>query len=456
MPTRGEIDVPVKSFDFGQVPVLNPRIQEVEVRNLGRASILISDLSLQEPDGPFRLLYPIAPFSLEGGSVVFVQVGFRPPKAERYEATLLVKSEYSITPEVEIGFVGTGFTAAHMAVSEAIDFGEVCGGTTAVQHILVQASGDADLLLEQIQFQDPVPEFEFVSSVTTPAKVPPGETLSIGVRYAPTESSPASSIGAVVIAGADPDRPQVTVPLTGSVNRAPLASIADTGEALPGDTVVLDGSGSSDPDANLPLTWAWQLLAWPAGSQATLTSPYTPQPSLALDRPGLFTVELAVSDDKGCSSKPVFQDVLAKASQQVRVMLVWDQHDPDLDLHLVPDGRAFFGPLDCYFAEGHMSPNWGAEGDASDNPLLDRDALTGFGPEIISYANPASGRYKVMVHYYSGHGANAPATEATVRVYLFGVVYSETTRSLTAADQRWTVLSIDWPSQVLTPIDTLE
>ena len=62
-----------------------------------------------------------------------------------------------------------------------------------------------------------------------------------------------------------------------------------------GDTVQLNGAGSSDPDSN-PLTYLWSFAVRPAGSSAALSNPTTATPTFTPDLLGLYTVRLVVSD----------------------------------------------------------------------------------------------------------------------------------------------------------------
>lgn len=71
--------------------------------------------------------------------------------------------------------------------------------------------------------------------------------------------------------------------------------------AAVGDTVALDGSGSSDPDGDA-LTYAWTLVARPSGSNAALDGGNTATPTLVVDVPGTYTLELVVSDGSASSA----------------------------------------------------------------------------------------------------------------------------------------------------------
>jgi len=78
-------------------------------------------------------------------------------------------------------------------------------------------------------------------------------------------------------------------------NAAPVARAgADQGVVL-GNTVRLNGSGSSDANDDR-LTYRWTISARPTGSSATLVDATQAQPSFGADAIGLFEVTLVVND----------------------------------------------------------------------------------------------------------------------------------------------------------------
>jgi hypothetical protein len=89
----------------------------------------------------------------------------------------------------------------------------------------------------------------------------------------------------------DPD----TVVIT-TQNSKPVANAGPDQTVHVGDTVQLDGSGSSDPDPNTTLTYQWTFALKPASSTATLANDKTVAPSFVADVTGTFTVQLVVND----------------------------------------------------------------------------------------------------------------------------------------------------------------
>jgi probable HAF family extracellular repeat protein len=98
-----------------------------------------------------------------------------------------------------------------------------------------------------------------------------------------------------------------------SANRAflltlvePVANAGSNQTVHAGATVTLDGSGSSDPGGNVPLTYAWKFTSMPAGSSATLDDPTSMTPQFVADKynAGDWVLELVVTNSQGVKSSP--------------------------------------------------------------------------------------------------------------------------------------------------------
>jgi hypothetical protein len=84
-------------------------------------------------------------------------------------------------------------------------------------------------------------------------------------------------------------------------NQKPVASAVGYTLVRVGHEVVLDGSGSYDPDG-APLTYSWSFVSIPHGSEARLDNATTVAPSFVADREGRYLVSLTVSDGKATSA----------------------------------------------------------------------------------------------------------------------------------------------------------
>ncbi len=164
------------------------------------------------------------------------------------------------------------------------------------------------------------------------------------------------------------------------------------------------------------VTYQWTLRSTPDGSDA---NPPTQTNSIRTEfRPdiaGIYSLELRVVDDDGQSADCTIP-VHAVATEGLRIELFWDSA-PDMDLHLLhPEASNWHTALDCYYANcvGGSGLPWYSSGDA-DNPRLDIDDVSSYGPENINVDVPEPGTYRVGVHAYFGDSQSV-----TVRVYCGG------------------------------------
>jgi Leucine-rich repeat (LRR) protein len=86
------------------------------------------------------------------------------------------------------------------------------------------------------------------------------------------------------------------------LNQPPCADAGPGQTAHPGDSLILDGSDSYDPDENYPLTYSWMIVAKPADSQAELSTPDQVSTSITIDKMGDYIIGLVVTDSLGLSS----------------------------------------------------------------------------------------------------------------------------------------------------------
>src|SRR5512143_1046401 len=84
-------------------------------------------------------------------------------------------------------------------------------------------------------------------------------------------------------------------------NAVPYADAGTGGEVLVGTTVMLDGSGSFDPDGTIT-SYHWLLAKKPMDSNAAVVDAGRELASLTLDTTGEFVLELDVVDSGGKSA----------------------------------------------------------------------------------------------------------------------------------------------------------
>ncbi len=307
---RPQLVAPPEQVDFGAVPVLNEKLLPVALLNVGRATLRVESVAITEADVPFRIVS--APTEVGSGEELPIELAFLPLLEQDYQATLVLVTDDQSHPTLEVKLVGKGSTRAIMEVEPpSIDFGRVAEGTSAVKTLTVHSKGTADLVVEEIAFADgSSPAFEFLGSVKTPVVVPVTDTnglpgkVQLTVRYTVEAGAPDVANATVRIRGTDPDKREVTIPITGSVNRAPLPVIAPLGVGSPGMKVTLDGMGSSDPDGDTPLTYKWTLRTKPLGAVTTIAADDQPITEMTLDPqlPGEYVVELNVTDGLGAKN----------------------------------------------------------------------------------------------------------------------------------------------------------
>ncbi len=454
---KPELVPPTGDQDFGVVPVLNEKTLDIPILNVGRADLELTSVKLKDAEGAFTLIS--VPTTIVAGETKNVVAKFVPLKEQDYANTLELQSNDEANPTTQVKLVGKGSTRAVMQVDPMVlDFGRIPECTAAVKTFTITSKGTADLIVESLAFVDGSnPAFSFVGSSKTPAVVKfkdanglPGK-IQLTVKLTVAAGAMGALTGGVKIRGTDPDNREVVVMLKGEVNRAPVPLIAALGNGAPGLTVMLDGSGSSDPDADNPLTYKWTMRSKPLSSDTQFASAEAVTTSMRLDPlvPGAYEVQLDVTDSLGTKNcQPARATVVAAPAQKLLIEMFWDNSKTDIDLHVLRTTTSKVGmaPDDAFYA--NPAPDWGVAG-TTDDPVFIRDALTGYGPELFGYVNPVDTTYRLVAEFANEHLDPNPKSKITVRIYLYGVVKAEFTRTLEKAGTRWIVGDIAWPSGVI-------
>jgi hypothetical protein len=136
---------------------------------------------------------------------------------------------------------------------------------------------------------------------------PNGSTAALTVPTMATSSFTADLPGDYVAQLIVNDSYVASSPSTVLIRTADRSPIADAGAGqtvTAGDTVVLDGTASYDPDGGA-ISYAWQLISTPAGSATSLAGAASPHPTFVPDMPGGYLIELTVTGGLGATSTDI-------------------------------------------------------------------------------------------------------------------------------------------------------
>ncbi len=425
-----------------------------------------------------------------------IDITYAPPMEGPDEGALLVGN---IDNQVSVPLLANGaspcinllFPGSASANNNELQFGPSLIGATRTQEVIVESCGGQTLVVSNVRLegspvygQDAMPPIELPASSVTGTP-----TSSFNVTFSPTDAEVYE--GTLIVESNDALRPVIEIPIIGrgSLNACPVAAVRESEmQVLPLEIITLDAGLSVDPDGpgGLPLSFEWTGVQRPMGSTAQpverfsnplrpadggpVDNPSTPQAQFFVDLAGEYVISLLVRDELGfeapsgqCPQPEATIYINSLPDEDIHVELVWhtpndpdetDENGTDVDLHFMhPNGiNPFNGipntmgwdssPYDCYYA--NKNPDWGPAG-AVGNPSLDIDDTNGAGPENINLDAPdftGSGSYRVGVHYFTDGGFGP--SDATVRVYLFGVIEGEWTRRLNRTGNFWEVAGIIW------------
>lgn len=217
----------------------------------------------------------------------------------------------------------------------------------------------------------------------------------------------------------------------GQVVTAPL-------ETRPFTTVEFDGTSSDGPNsAAVELEYNWRLIDRPNQFRQTFSRNETvAEPRLFLDLAGEYVVELQVrtKDGTAACSEPTQVTINATPDADVYAELITvtpsdddrtDDLGPTVTLHyLHPQGVWGTSKWDCSWE--NPNPDWGAQGDDTDDPTLVSTAIGEVTPEVVKHSKLESLIYQLGFYYLKGDLDGSPVTTyATLRVYIEGSLAAE-------------------------------
>ena len=196
----------------------------------------------------------------------------------------------------------------------------------------------------------------------------------------------------------------------GFVSLGPVANAGSNQTVHAGATVTLDGSGSSDPGGNVPLTYAWKFTARPAGSAADLDDPTSQTPKFVADKynAGNWVLELVVTNSKGVKSTPATVTISTSNSAPVA------EAGPDQAITVIGSTVNLDGTqssdIDDFLASLKFAwsfTDWPGKGD---DPPLAHPALSGPASQTPSFTAARHGNYEVQLTVTDPWGASSADT----------------------------------------------
>ncbi|TXD35478.1 hypothetical protein FRC96_11230 [Lujinxingia vulgaris] len=470
-----ELEAPARLI-FADVAPGQVEVREAELTNVGRARLALESVSVE---GPFELHYPEfldgLPGELLPGESVLVQVSYRAETDEGVQGVMRVRTNDPEKAEHEVQLLAnTDLPCLELLPVGPLRFGMVERGQPVERALRATNCSSQVETRVWVEALDGDGGFEMTEAADARGEervLAAGETVLIPVTFTPTESR--EYRGRVRLNSDDLLEPEREVELVGegAPPACPIAQIgvrglegsaeaAPRGEFLgrPLERVELTGRGSIAANGQPVVGYEWTLAERPGDTAVTLSENGDPSlQGLYLELVGRYVVELHVIDAEGTRScEPARMVINTRTDRDIHVQLVWDtprdstrddRSGSDVDLHLLRDGRGGAwnsAPWDCHWQ--NKTPDWGVPGETNDNPGLDIDNVTGWGPENINLNEPESGvRYRVGVYYFSDHGYGE--SYATVRIYLGGELQLEMRRRRIVNNQFWEVGDIVWPQQ---------
>ncbi|MEQ9500119.1 MAG: choice-of-anchor D domain-containing protein [Deltaproteobacteria bacterium] len=469
------LTVDPQELDFGTVELTQQVVKTVRIQNLETVPAVLSGIEVEDDcDGCFVVQNPVE--NLIGFGFHDLEVRYRSQRLAAATGTVTIATDDPNAPELKVFLIGRGSDMRRPDVEvlpERIDFGFIPAGGIALASFVVRSTGTNDLLVDRIRIDPPSAPFRITTSTPTPEMpgvLEPGAQASVSLRAEVPESG-TGTITATIYVETNvleeknvPGQPGVVqIPIGGLANRPPVAVPGDDLTVEPWSRVTLDGSESYDQDIppDEPLTYRWRLVAKPDGSTTALERARTVRPSFWADLTGVYEVELVVIDSLGLESEPKVVLIEALPTNAIRIELTWDHPDSDLDLHFLRPTYEFCDCItDVHYRDCAREPIWFPQFPGA-NPRLDVDDRSGFGPENINLDGDGTdryipdGEYRIAVHYYASNEAVSswPTNEsnATVRVFVYGLLAAEVSRKLEQDNDLWEVGTLSWPSGTLTP-----
>ncbi len=207
------------SFDFGRVVVDSSASQNIVVKNIGNAELVIQNIILTGKDSSeFKFESVVAPFTINSSDSIAVEVTFTPKSEGEKNTVLRVTSNDPDSNQVDISLTGSGnLILPHIFLSHSsLNFGEVVFDSSASQNIVMKNTGAAELVIHGITLTGQDSSEFSIDSGSGPFTINPGDSIAVEVTFTPESGGEKNTV--LRITSNDPDSNQVDISLTGVGN----------------------------------------------------------------------------------------------------------------------------------------------------------------------------------------------------------------------------------------------
>lgn len=206
-----EIQVPVTSWDFGNVALGDAETWDITVNNIGNADLELQNLVI--PGAVPIFSYETFPQTIEPGGTAGLEVIFEPSEVGTLNTTVVLQSSDPVNPEVELVLTGEAVISGPSIHVQATshDYNEVRAGAYTRWDMPVENIGDETLTIESVTSSDEA--FIVDESIQFPVSVSPLEVVHLGIWFHPTDAE--TYEGMLEVNSNDPQNPAVEVTVTG-------------------------------------------------------------------------------------------------------------------------------------------------------------------------------------------------------------------------------------------------
>lgn len=259
-----DIDVPAR-LSFGQVVVGQSGTQNLPIKNLGTASLVVTELSVTS--SVFKLTSPGVPITIAPGGEQQIRLRFDPPALGPHVAQLIItcNDPDETTVPVELAGEGIAQPMPDIEVSTArLNFERVPIGQMKTQSLTIRNVGTAVLRVNTLTVGGGGSSPFTVLSPSLPVEVVPQGEVTVVIRFAPIREGEVNDM--LTILSDDPDESRVEISLVGvGVSSSSTRTLsAPSIEAAAGEIVAVRltlSDGSSIAALQFVLTYDRTLLS---------------------------------------------------------------------------------------------------------------------------------------------------------------------------------------------------